>query len=223
MGGAAIDTGCQATLEKLFVAGEDAGGVHGANRLGGNGICDSSVFGRQAGKSIASHLRNGGNRTIQRTRRGQIEDTIALLTAPLSRAAGPNPFEVRKQLQELNWAKVGVARTEEDLGAAVQEIESCADAVARLKVTGGPAYNMMYTAALDLRSMVDVSRMVAASALERKETRGAHFRQDCPKQDDRYGLFNILLTRGPDGLPTLTTAPVVFKHKSLGECQQYRK
>jgi succinate dehydrogenase / fumarate reductase flavoprotein subunit/fumarate reductase flavoprotein subunit len=222
MGGAVIDTGCQATLEKLFVAGEDAGGVHGANRLGGNGICDSSVYGRQAGKSIAKYLRNG-NRRLQATRRGQVDDTIALLTAPLGRASGTNPFQVRKELQELNWTKVGVARTGPDLAAAVAEIEACADAVARLKVAGGPAYNMMYTAALDLRSMVDVSRMVAASALERKETRGAHFRQDFPKQDDGYGLFNVLLTRGPDGLPALSRTPVLFKHKSLEECQRYRK
>ena len=222
MGGAVIDVGCRSTLEKLFVAGEDAGGVHGANRLGGNGICDSSVYGRQAGKSLAKYLRNG-NLAIQPTRRGQVEETIALLTAPLARTKGTNPFEVRKRIQELNWNKVGVARNEKELTEALAEIESCAEAVDQLKVTGGPAYNMMYTAAVDLRSMIDVSRMVAASALERQETRGAHFRQDFPKQNDGYGLFNILLTRGEDALPRLTRRPVAFKHKSVEECQRYRK
>lgn len=222
MGGAVIDTGCKASLEKLFVAGEDAGGVHGANRLGGNGICDSSVYGRQAGKSIAKYLSNG-NRTIKETRRSQVEETIALLTAPLTRSKGTNPFEVRKEVQELNWNKVGVARTDKDLAEAISAIEALADAVGQLKVTGGSAYNMMYTAALDLRSMIDVSRLVAASARERTETRGAHFRLDFPKQNDDYGLFNILLRRGANGLPEMTRKPVVFKYKSVEECQKYKK
>ncbi len=95
--------------------------------------------------------------------------------------------------------------------------------MAELKVTGGTAYNMMYATSLDLRSMIDVSRMVAASAMQREETRGAHFRTDFPKQRDDYGLFNIFLRRGEDGLPVLEKRPVVFKYKSVEECQKYKK
>ncbi|MCL5422597.1 MAG: FAD-binding protein, partial [Nitrospirae bacterium] len=102
MGGAVIDTGGKSTLEKLFVAGEDAGGVHGANRLGGNGICDSCVYGRQTGKALGKYLSNG-NRAIKETRRGQVEDFVARLKAPLQRSKGANPFELRKAIQELNW------------------------------------------------------------------------------------------------------------------------
>ncbi len=222
MGGAAIDPDGKASLEKLFVAGEDAGGVHGANRLGGNGICDSCVYGRQAGKAVARYLANG-NRGVPATRRGQVQETIARLRAPLERATGANPFEVRRQLQELNWSKVGVARKEPDLSEAVAEIESLAEAAGAMKVTGGPAYNMMYTAALDLRGMLDASRMVAASARVRKETRGAHFRQDFPQQRDEYGLFNIYLHRGGDGKPVMEKRPVAFRYKSVAECQNYRK
>ena len=222
MGGAIIDTSCKTPLEKLFVAGEDAGGVHGANRLGGNGICDSCVYGRLAGKSIARYLADG-NRTIKETRRGQVEETVGPLKEWLARSTGTNPFELRKQLKELNWNQVGVARKEPDLTQALSEIESLADAAAQVKVGGGAAYNMMYTAALDLRNMLDVSRMVAASARMREETRGAHFRLDFPQQRDDYGLFNITLRRGADGKPQMDKKPVAFKYKSVEECQRYKK
>jgi fumarate reductase flavoprotein subunit len=222
MGGAVIDSQCRTPLEKLFVAGEDAGGIHGANRLGGNGICDSCVYGRRAGKSIAAWLRSG-NRAIRETRRGQVEDTIAQLRAPLARAHGENPFELRKRIKELNWNKVGVARREPGLSQALEEIEALEGAAAAMKVAGGPVYNMMYTAALDLRNMLDVSRMVAASARMRQETRGAHFRQDFPEQRDDYGLFNIHLRKGGDGKPVLQKQAVTFHYKSIEECQNYRK
>lgn len=222
MGGAVIDTDGRASLEKLFVAGEDSGGVHGANRLGGNGICDSCVYGRQAGKAIARYLSNG-NRTLRETRRGQVAETVALLSEPFARPKGTNPFEVRRQLQELNWNKVGVARKGPDLAEALAEIECLAEAAAQSKVMGGPAYNMMFTASLDLRNMVDASRLVAASALMREETRGAHFRLDFPNQRDDYGLFNIYLRRGANGKPQTEKKPVAFKYKPVEECQQYRK
>ena len=222
MGGAVIDIDGQTALERLFVAGEDAGGVHGANRLGGNGICDSCVYGRLTGKSIARYLANG-NRTIQETRRGQVEETVARLREPMARAKGENPFELRKAIKELNWNKVGVARSGQGLTEALSEIEAMAGAAAEMKVAGGPIYNMMYTAALDLRNMIDVSRMVAASALEREETRGAHFRQDFPEQRDDTCLYNIHLRRGADGKMETERRPVEFRYKTLAEIQNYRK
>jgi succinate dehydrogenase / fumarate reductase flavoprotein subunit/fumarate reductase flavoprotein subunit len=222
MGGAVIDTGGKATLDKLFVAGEDAGGVHGANRLGGNGICDSCVYGRLTGKALGRYLA-GGNRTLKDTRRGQVEEAIARLTAPLGRSQGESPFELRRQIQELNWNKVGVARQETDLAEALSGIEDIAGALGRARVTGGMAYNMLYNTFLDLQSMVDATRMVATSARERQETRGAHFRQDFPTQDDGYGLFNIFLRRNEEGRPAIEKRPVRFSHKSVEECQRYKK
>jgi len=222
MGGAIIDKDCKTPIEKLFVAGEDSGGVHGANRLGGNGICDSCVYGRQAGKAVAAYL-SRGNRKIQASRRGQVAETIALLREPLSRSTGENPFELRKRLKHLNWNHVGVARREPHISRALAELDAIADAASRMKVAGGPVYNMMYTAALDLRNLIDVSRMVAASALMRSETRGAHFRQDYPEQRDDYGLFNVHLQRGKNGMPVLEKKPVIFRYKSLSECQAHAK
>ena len=222
MGGAVIDKDCRATLDKLFVAGEDSGGVHGANRLGGNGICDSCVYGRLAGMSIARYLTNGGG-AIKETRRGQVEEIVAQRTEALKRSTGANPFALRKELQELNWNRVGLTRNESDLSEAITEIESLEKAAAYVKAEGGTIYNMMYTAALDLRNMIDVSRMVAASARWREETRGAHFRHDFPDQRDDYGLFNIHLRRGDDGTPVLEKKPVVFRYRTLEECRRYRK
>jgi fumarate reductase flavoprotein subunit len=222
MGGAVVDLNGQASLQRLFVAGEDAGGVHGANRLGGNGICESCVLGRQVGKALAKHLGNGRG-TIQETRRGLVEDAIDRVTGPLKRQSGASPFDLRKSLQELNWNKVGVVRNGEDLTAALSEISAIADEAARMRVSGGRVYNMMWTAANDLLNMLDVSRMVATSALAREETRGAHSRADFPKQRDDYGLFNTRLRRGDDGRPQLEKKPVAFTRKSLEECQQYRK
>lgn len=222
MGGAVIDTDGKSTLEKLFVAGEDAGGVHGANRLGGNGICDSCVYGRQTGKALGKYLSNG-NRNIKETRRGQVEEFISKLQAPLRRSKGANPFELRKAIQELNWNKVGVARKEPELTEALSEIEGIAAEVDAACVTGGTVYNMMYNTFLDIRSMVDATGMVAYSARLREETRGAHFRQDFPDQRDDYGLYNIILRQGEDGRPAAQIDSVVFKHKSLEDCQKYRK
>jgi succinate dehydrogenase / fumarate reductase flavoprotein subunit/fumarate reductase flavoprotein subunit len=222
MGGAAVDQNGQTSLEKLFVAGEDAGGVHGANRLGGNGICESCVLGRQVGKALAKHLKND-NRASQPTRKGQIDETIDVLTQPMNRTTGSSPFELRKSIQELNWNKVGVVRNGPDLSRALTELDAIAAEAATMHVTGGRVYNMMYTTAVDLLNMIDVSRMVATSALAREETRGAHSRSDFPKQRDDYGLFNSFLQRGADRKPQIVKKPVTFNRKSLEECQQYRK
>ncbi len=222
MGGAVIDTDCKGSLEKLFVAGEDAGGVHGANRLGGNGICESCVYGRQAGKALAKYLSNG-HRAIKKARRGQAEEAIEVLSAPMKRSSGSNPFELKTAIQELNWNKVGLARKEPDLTDATGEIEAIGQEWGKIKVVGGPVYNMMYTTALNLQSMIDVSRMVVASSKAREETRGAHFRQDFPKQRDDYGLFNNILKRGSNGSPVIEKKPVRFTRETLETCQQYRK
>ena len=222
MGGAAVAANGQASLEKLFVAGEDAGGVHGANRLGGNGICESCVLGRQVGKALSKHL-NNGQRTLATTRKGIVEETIDRLNKPFGRSSGASPFELKKSLQELNWNKVGVVRNGPHLIEALAEMSRIADEAASMRITGGRVYNMMFTAGCDLLNMIDVSRMVATSALAREETRGAHSRSDFPRQRDDYGLFNSNLKRGSDGLPEIEKTPVKFTRKTLEECQQYRK
>ena len=210
MGGAAFDTECRTSLKRLFVAGEDSGGTHGANRLGGNGICDSCVFGRQAGKALAKYFKKEGH--APESDSDQIQNLISRYTKPFGRSSGDLPFKLRDQLRELNWTKVGVARDEKRLLEASEEIESIHAEVERVRLQGSRAYNMVWGDWISLLNMLDSSRMTIHSALLRKETRGAHFREDYPKRDDNYGLFNIFGKKGDDGKPVFEKRPVALKY-----------
>ncbi|MGJ3524294.1 L-aspartate oxidase [Nitratidesulfovibrio sp. D1] len=221
MGGAEINTDCQASLHKLFVAGEDAGGVHGANRLGGNGIAESCVYGRLAGKSLARFLAK--DRSIAKTAPGLVKSMVARLREPLSRTDGRSPLQIRHDIQETNWLKVGIIRNQKDLEEALPIFRSLSDDVERASVAQSNAYNMVYNVWLDTRSMIDVSIMAATSALLRDETRGAHTRLDFPEQRDDYGLFNTFLWRGDDGMPVTEKKPVEFTHKPVEACQKWKK
>lgn len=222
MGGGVIDTECKASLDKLFVAGEDAGGVHGANRLGGNGICESCVYGRLAGKSIARYLDKAANRSVKKTKPGLVDEMVARLSEPLTRTRGTNPLHNRTEIQETNWNKVGVVRNKADLESSLSDFASLRKDVESSSVAGG-AYNMVFNVHLDTLNMLDVSVMAATSALQRDETRGAHTRSDFLQQRDEIGLFNTFLWRGPDGLPQWEKRDVEFTHKSLETCQKYKK
>ena len=114
----------------------------------------------------------------------------------------------------MNWTQVGIARTEEKLRQAIDMIEKIRQEALTVQLTGtgGRAYNMVWQDWIDLFNMLDVSRMISTSALQRQETRGAHFRLDYPEQDDGYGLFNIFLNRGADGKPVLEKRPVDLKY-----------
>jgi succinate dehydrogenase / fumarate reductase flavoprotein subunit/fumarate reductase flavoprotein subunit len=222
MGGARIDPHAHTSLHRLFVAGEDAGGVHGGNRLGGNGICESCVYGRQAGKALARFLRDG-NRRAPDTAPGSAAEVARRLLQPFERRTGEGPFGLRNEVRELNWAKVGIVRNRPDLEQAIGSFAAMRGAAEAIRITGPRTYNMSWNTMIDLRNMLDVSLMTASSALARRESRAAHYRSDHPQQDDANWLSNIFLTRGADGMPVLTTEPVRFTHKSLEECQRYRK
>ena len=211
MGGAVIDSECRTSLEGLFCAGEDTGGVHGANRLGGNGIADSCVFGRLAGKAMAKYLAHAG-KSRPKTPGDRIEMLVAGYTAPFTRRRGEGLYPLRDRLRELNWNRIGVARTAADLSSATDEIRSLAEASQRVRIEGLRPFSMSWNHYIDLLNMLDVSRMVAGSALLREETRGAHFRLDHPRQDDSYGLFNLIMHKGADGNPLIEKKPVDLKY-----------
>jgi succinate dehydrogenase/fumarate reductase flavoprotein subunit len=211
MGGAVIDIGGRTSMERLFCAGEDSGGVHGANRLGGNGIADSCVYGRLAGKSVADYLRRE-KMTMPRTARGQVEAFISGYTAPFGRSQGHDPFDLRERLQELNWNNVGVVRNEKGLLEAVEQFRVFREAVAEIKISGIRAYNMSWNEYISLLNMLEVSQIVALSALQRKESRGAHYRSDYPERNDEYGLFNIFLQKKDQPTPIFETLPVDLKY-----------
>lgn len=205
MGGAMIDRRCFTSLEGLFCAGEDSGGVHGANRLGGNGIADSCVFGRLAGKAMAEYLGNG--KTMPETDSAQIKQLIARYRKPFDRTKGPTHYEVRDRLRELNWSKVGIIRSASGLSAALEELESLCEETETVRLEEPTAYNMAWNEWINLLNMLDVSRMVAQSAVHREETRGAHAREDFPARDDENGLYNILLVKGENGRPSIHKQP----------------
>jgi succinate dehydrogenase/fumarate reductase flavoprotein subunit len=222
MGGANIDKDCHTSMERLFVAGEDAGGVHGGNRLGGNGICESTVYGRQAGKSLARYLANNKSQPID-TAKGMVAELIKKHTRPFEKLNGENAFELRAELKECNWIKVGVVRNADDMEEAVREIAALRKTAADISLTGARPYNMLWNTYIDFMNMLDVSDMVAASALARRESRAAHYRSDFPEQNDEIGLFNNFMTRGVDGLPEISIRPVEFKYKTAEECRNYKK
>lgn len=222
MGGARIDKDCHTSMDRLFVAGEDAGGVHGANRLGGNGICESTVYGRQAGKSLARFTKNNTSRPSE-TASGMVDELIDNYTRAFERRNGEETFKLRAELKECNWIKVGVVRNGNDMEEAVREIASIRSAAANIVLSGGRAYNMLWNTYIDFINMLDVSDMVVASALARKESRGAHYRNDFAEQNDEIGLFNSLLVRGANGMPELRSEPVEFKYKTVEECRNYKK
>lgn len=215
LGGMAIDLQCRTTVEGLFAAGEDAGGVHGANRLGGNGVADSLVFGGVAGDSIPHHLLP--MRAVSRT---QVEELCHNWTQPLRRQQGGSAFPLRQRLEDLLWEKVGLVRHGRALEEAIRALQELEEEMNTVKTHGAAASNLAWNEFLGLASTLPVARMVAESALLRTESRGAHYRQDHP-QPDSVWLKNIYLDPcGPDLRPS--TQPVAFTRLASPEMQDAR-
>lgn len=205
MGGVMIDRDCRCNVDGLFVAGEDAGGVHGANRLGGNGVADSVVFGARAGDAMAEYVSHRPNTSMSA---GQIRDVCDQWLAPLLQMNGPNPFTLRTRLEDVMWRKVGVVRNGDGLRDAVSELQTLRDEAATADGSGGPIYNAKWNEALNLANMTIIAEMIATAALLREESRGAHYRQDFPNQDPNW-FKNICMSRHSNGLGTWTV-PVQF-------------
>ncbi|MBW1996115.1 MAG: hypothetical protein JRI77_16950 [Deltaproteobacteria bacterium] len=142
------------------------------------------------------------------TRKGQIESFVARYTAVFDRHKGESPYALRDRLRELNWDKVGVARNERHLLEARAQIESIAEETQKIRIEGIRPYNMPWNHYIDLLNMVEVSRIVAAAAQRRKESRGAHFRTDCPEQNDHKWLTNLFLRKADSGEPLIEERPV---------------
>lgn len=182
MGGVLIDPDCRTTLDGLLVAGEDAGGTHGANRLGGNGVAESTVFGARAGETAAELATR---RRMPAPSCSEIESSLDRAYAPLRRETGPWPFELTSRLKELMWRSVGVVRDADGLAAADAKLAALAEHVQRIAVPGPPEVNFAWQESLDLANQVTVARTIAHAAAWRTETRGAHARSDHPDSEDR--------------------------------------
>lgn len=188
MGGVRIDRDCRTELPGLLVCGEDSGGVHGANRLGGNGVADSTVYGRRAG-ICAAH-------TVGERRVRKVDPLVAIADAASGwdRFEGDQPQQLHTEFRNLMWEKVGVVREAAELRSAIVALDALHARVSRTSVRGSRQYNLTWNSALDVRNAVTVGRMVAQAALIREESRGAHYRSDFPAEDPAW-TCNITIRR----------------------------
>jgi succinate dehydrogenase/fumarate reductase flavoprotein subunit len=221
MGGVVIDPDCRTDVEGLFAAGEDTGGVHGANRLGGNGVGESTVFGGIAGDSMADWV---VGRPQFRASPVAVEAAAQRALAPLGRApSGDHVYALLSRLRALMWDRVGLVRAGSELATALGEIEDIGRRAAQAAITGARAYNMAWQDWLNLQNQVTVGWLIARSAQERSESRGSHYRRDFPEpSSDLYNVYvafgeaapkvwteAVRLSRlGPQAVPRSTTIEV---------------
>ena len=208
MGGIRVDADTEATtVPGLFAAGEVAGGMHGANRLGGNSLSDLLVFGRRAGMAAADYA-EGRTGAVQADP-AEVSSVVADALAPLERDGGESAYDIHHALQQTMQTLVGIIRTESELRRAAEELDALAARADKVSVTGGRAYNPGWNLATDLPAMLTVSRLVATGAFERRESRGGHTRDDYPQPDPEFGRVNLVQRIDGAGHFTLTPEPLL--------------
>ncbi len=205
MGGIRVeaDTGAT-TVPGLFAAGEVAGGMHGANRLGGNSLSDLLVFGQRAGGAAAAHAASAPSEPYVNP--VQVRDAERQLDEPLERADGVDPYRLREELQATMQSLVGIFRTEEDLREALGRIATIRERAAELRATGGRAFNPGWNLVFELHNLIDISEAITRSALAREESRGAHSRIDFPETDPAWSNRNVVVRRLGDALDVTTSS-----------------
>jgi succinate dehydrogenase / fumarate reductase flavoprotein subunit len=206
MGGVEVDADSQAaSVAGLYAVGEVSGGMHGANRLGGNSLGDLLVFGKRAGEHAADYVASLPNRpTIARA---DLDAAVTEALQPFSNTGNENPYTVQHDLQEIMFSLVGIIRTAEEMQQALKEIEALKERARHVSVEGGRPYNPGWHTALDLRSMLTVSESIARAALERTESRGGHTRDDYPATDPMWGTINLVVSER-NGKVTLDRKPL---------------
>jgi succinate dehydrogenase / fumarate reductase flavoprotein subunit/fumarate reductase flavoprotein subunit len=192
MGGVRINRDGFTNLTGLFAAGEDSSGVHGANRLGGNGVAESTVFGARVGDVAVQWVKDADLATAER---GQPEHAQKEADDFLDRQQGENPFALREELGKVMWDRVGIVRHGDKLKQAIREIAVLKERAAKIASKGGRMFNLGWQQALDMRNLLTASELIARSALAREDSRGAHYREDFPKIDNANWLKNIYMTR----------------------------
>jgi len=205
MGGIRVDAEtAQSNVPGLFAAGEAAAGLHGANRLGGNSLSDLLVFGRRAGLAAAAHANQVRTPSVDD---GQVDQGTREMLEPFERGDGDSPYDVHRDLQETMQNYVGIFRSEEDLKQGLSEIQNLKGRASKVHVDGSRLFNPGWHLARDLKSLLTVSEAVALSALERKESRGAHSRIDFPQYDEQWSKLNNIISRDREAM-RLSHAPV---------------
>jgi succinate dehydrogenase / fumarate reductase flavoprotein subunit len=206
MGGVHVDPDTQMSrVPGLFAAGECAAGINGANRLGGNSLSDLLVFGKRAGEFAARYARDNQLANIDNR---QIDTAAAEALKPFERETGENPYAVQRDLQDLMQHNVGIVRNEEEMQTALQEIQKLWDRAQHVGVIGNRDFNPGWHTAVDLKSLLTISEAIARAAIERKESRGAQFRDDVPEKVERFSKVNTIVTKADDGSMQVRLEPL---------------
>src|SRR5438477_325172 len=206
MGGIHVDPDTEMSrVPGLFAAGECAAGINGANRLGGNSLSDLLVFGKRAGQFAANFARKNPLGEIN-TR--HIEEVARRALEPFERGGGENPYAVQRDLQETMQDNVGIVRTENEMISALNALKKFRDRASRVGVIGNREFNPGWHTALDLENLLTVSEAITRAAIERKESRGGHFRDDHPAKDPEFAKFNFSLKKSEYGAMQIEKIPI---------------
>jgi succinate dehydrogenase / fumarate reductase, flavoprotein subunit len=208
MGGVRVEPGTAVTnVPGLYAAGEVASCLHGANRLGGNSLSDLLVFGKRAGDYAAEYAKGVSGES--KVGDAEVKAEVERVCAPLRREKGENPFAVHEALQATMGDLVGISRTEADLKKALDQVMEHAERARNTRASGSTVFNPGWHACLDVINMTTLAESMVRSAIERRESRGAHWRLDFPDKDDAgQGKQNLIARRKGDGGMEITTAPV---------------
>ncbi len=225
MGGIRVDGDTQmSTVPGLFAAGESAAGLHGANRLGGNSLSDLLVFGKLAGEHAAAYAMGVAPATVPEA---DAERSAMRALEPFDRAgvAGSQDgaYQVQYNLQEMMQSLVGIVRREDEMIQALDGLSSLRERAAGVSVVGHREFNPGWHTALDLQNLLTVAEAVTRAALERKESRGGHFRDDFPEKDGAYADFNIIIRRGEDGQMLVERSPIPEMRDDLKQIVEENK
>ncbi len=197
MGGVRVNGDTQmSTVPGLFAAGEVAAGLHGANRLGGNSLSDLLVFGQRAGDHAARFAKENAPGSVNQS---QVESLAKRAVEPFDRSAGESAYQVQYALQDTMQNLVGIVRTETEMARALDEIARLKNRAAAVGVPGNREYNPGWHTALDLKNLLTVAEAVTRAAIERKESRGAQFRDDFPGKSEEWGGCNLVIRKGAGG------------------------
>ncbi len=209
MGGVRVNGETQATnVPGLFAAGECAAGLHGANRLGGNSLSDLLVFGKRAGEFAAKYARENPKIQIDDA---QVEAAYKEAVEPFERPAGggtEGPYQVQYDLQNMMQELVGIVRLENEMKRAQEGIEKLKVRAAKVAVQGHREYNPGWHTAIDLKHLLTISEAITMCALDRKESRGGHFREDFPNKDPEAAKYNSVISKAADGSMKLRREPI---------------
>jgi len=208
MGGIRVDADTQMTcVPGLFAAGECAAGLHGANRLGGNSLSDLLVFGKRAGEYAAQFATENGHVSLEES---EIEEIAQHVLKPFDNSEeGDNPYEIQAQLQDKMQELVGIARSQESLAQALEEVQILREKADNVHTIGNREYNSGWHTALDLDCLLTVSESIALAALERKASIGAHSRDDFPeKEEPGTGKYNTIVHKTQENTMAIRREPV---------------